>query len=202
VLESRLAGVRLAQATPQARARLLSSSAKYGGTLWTSLPMRSFGNSDFCLAVRSRLGLPPSEHMPRLCACGFDLRNDQWHFLSCPRLRSSAGNFRHNLVLQTLAAWVRRLNGTVLAVEPRGLSHGNEMRPDLLFALGNLFTMVDVTIRNSASPSRVQSAQRRLASARQAERAKTALYAPMARSSGADFSPLLAKASAPSDRRQ
>ena len=72
------------------RARLLSCSAKNAGIWLTTLPLSkefTISDTNFCLAARFRLGLPPQDNLPRFCHCGTQLSTDPAHFLSCQSFR-------------------------------------------------------------------------------------------------------------------
>lgn len=102
------------------------------------------------------------------------------HFLSCLRLTRSAINRRHHMVVQALAAWIRRAGGSA-SIEPKNLSFLDGKRPDILVTLGTDHFLVDVTIRHPTAPSQVAIALVPLGIASQAERRKLDHYQDMAR---------------------
>ena len=53
-------------------------------------PSLSLSDREFSLASRLRLGLPPSDTLPRVCRCSARMLDDPAHFLSCQLLRPLA----------------------------------------------------------------------------------------------------------------
>ena len=170
-------------------ARLLAASAPKAGLFLTVLPSQPhlrLNDGEFGLAVRFRLGLPPSDLMPSYCRpCGVakgDLQLDPWHGLSCHHARSTAITWRHDSVVRVLSRWITRLGGSA-RLEPRPprdnpVADGGKRRPDLDVTLGAARYLVDVTVRHPCALSRVAVGSRsRLAVAEQAEKEKTSYHA-------------------------
>jgi hypothetical protein len=181
----------LTQGTASDRARLLSCQGKFSGAWLTALPMDSstrISSFDYRLAMRLRLGLPPSDAMPARCACGDLLKNDQIHFLSCNLLRRTCINFQHNRIVQTIHAWILRAGGTSL-VEPTHLSLRDNSRPDLRVTLGDRNFLVDAVCCHPTAPTHVSAGQAPLGTALQAVTGKNARYTDMACEQGATFIP-------------
>lgn len=186
-----LAFASLLSASPakEDRARLLAASAPKAGLFLTVLPAQPhlrLNDAEFGLAVRFRVGLPPTDLMPAYCrSCGVragDLLLDPWHGLSCHRARSAAITARHDSVVRLLAQWITRLGGSA-RLEPRPprdnpVADGGRRRPDLDVTLGASRYLVDVTIRHPCAQSHVAMGGRsRLAVAEQAEKAKSTYHA-------------------------
>src|ERR1700722_12323299 len=71
------------------KARLRSTRGKGAGAWLTTLPITSaltLSDVHFGFASRLRLGLPPHDHLPRNCTCGYQLESDPTHFLACQSL--------------------------------------------------------------------------------------------------------------------
>ncbi len=182
-----------ARATPMAKARLRSNSAKYAGTAFAPFlgpdPSFTLSAAHFRIAARLRLGLDPTHRMPAFCFCGADLSEDPHHFLSCIRLHSSVVNLRHDRINQTIERWISRLGGTH-SHEPLHMTTDEcERRPDCYFVLGELHGSYDVVVTHPAAPSRVSSSLRPLAAATRAERRKRIHHARWIAQSGEPFFP-------------
>jgi hypothetical protein len=173
----------------QVTARLHAVTAPKAGLFLTVLPHNAqlrLNDREMGLAVRARLGLPPSDPMPAFCrSCGAlkgDLQLDPWHGMSCLHARAAAHTWRHDAIVRLLAQWVTRLGGSA-RLEPRPprdnpVEDGGRRRPDLDVSLGAKRFLVDVTVRHPCSKSRaVRGSRARLAVAEHAERTKTAYHA-------------------------
>ena len=101
-------------------ALFLSCALSKSSRAWLrSIPTPSSFLSDreFSLASRLRLGLPPSDSLPRVCRCSARLSEDPAHFMSC-MLLTSVATVRHNRIVRHLSTLVQRAGG-VTYVEPR-----------------------------------------------------------------------------------
>ena len=61
-----------------------------------------------------RLGLHPSDNMPRICACGTRLGDNPYHYHSCTFLRRRHVTIRHDMVLDLMKRLVRESGGLAL----------------------------------------------------------------------------------------
>ena len=87
-------------------ARLLSARAPCSAAWMTALPTEPalfMSAEDFRLALRHRLGLFPSDHMPRHCSCGEILGTNPYHFHSCPRHMRRSVTDRHDSIVKLFA---------------------------------------------------------------------------------------------------
>ena len=107
---------------------------------------------EFSLASRLRLGLPPSDSLPRVCRCSARLSEDPGHFLSCSLL-SPVARVRHDRIVRLLATLIQRAGG-VSYVEPRYLE---DKRPDIHAFFPDDRIMIDVCVLHPSSPSYLQS---------------------------------------------
>ncbi len=100
------------------RARLISLAAPYAGAWLTTPPMDPLfvmNDTHFSLAVRGRLGLPPSDDILH-CSCGASLTESPLHFHSCRSLGASRIR-RHNRVVNLITS-VARLCSIASYTEP------------------------------------------------------------------------------------
>src|SRR6185437_10592717 len=98
-----------------------------------------------------RLGLPAQSNLPNLCACGFQLSQDNGHFHSCRLRKRREVTVRHDRVVRTLASLFRRA-GAMVHIEPRIFGQ-DRLRPDLDIILPAQHLLVDVTIVHPSAPS-------------------------------------------------
>lgn len=173
------------------RARLLSCSAKNAGLWLTTLPLcKEFTISDtnFCLAARFRLGLPPQDDLPSHCHCGTKLSTDPAHFLSCESFRRGPVTHRHNGLTQCLGRLVRRSGGSAY-MEPSWL---NDKRPDIHVSYADSRYLVDGSVAHPGAPSHCSSAAfTRLHAAKTRESRKITLYKELAAKENCKFAPFV-----------
>ena len=148
------------ESSPAQKATMIASGAPWANTFLTaplehmlSLPH----DSAHRLYTNLRLGLPPAAILPdERCFCGHDMSRDPWHFLCCNRLKATALTYRHNLVVQTVAEWVRRAGGST-EVEPRGFSTFEDgrtgRRADIKVKLGGLELLLDIAVVHPTAAS-------------------------------------------------
>src|SRR5271156_4637994 len=107
--------------SPLSSSILSACSSRFSRSWLLALPSPSISLSDreFCLASRLRLGLPPSDSLPRILFCSARISEDPGHFLSCKLLMPLA-RVRHDRLVRHLAPLVQRAGG-VAYVEPRYL---------------------------------------------------------------------------------
>jgi hypothetical protein len=156
--EQALGADQLAAASRRSQARILSLRGRHAGAWLTTLPTNqatTMHDEAFRIAMRFRLDLPPAERMPRWCACGYDLREDPWHHLSCQKLKATTITHRHDMVVQCSALWIKRAGGAAM-VEPRQLDRSSNCHPDIDAVCGARRTLVDVTVCHPTAPSYVQ----------------------------------------------
>ena len=161
------------------KARTLSATGSNAGTWLNTIPnsRRTFlTNVETTLAIRLRLGLPPSDHMPEFCACGFDMERDHDHFLNCPKFRGSWTTRQHNRLVRVNAHHLN-LAGFTVTVEPYApRSSEKKHRPDAIAFFGPHSHMSDTTRVNATAPSRVESGQKQGRVAKYAEAKKKSDY--------------------------
>jgi hypothetical protein len=85
-----------------AKARLQSAGGRCASA-WLAAcpeePLLALSNADYELAMRHRIGLPPSDNMPTRCRCGASL-SSPYHFHACVLLRRTAIDKRHSLLMR------------------------------------------------------------------------------------------------------
>src|SRR4051812_6015201 len=92
------------------------------------------------LSIRTRLGLETHTGNTDLqCVCGKvdAFRHDIHHALTSVETRSRLNISRHNLILNRLAVWTRRVNNDT-EVEVSHLSSNSRLRPDLLLTMNQV----------------------------------------------------------------
>jgi len=145
-------------------------------------PAFSLSDREFSLASRLRLGLPPSDALPRVCRCSARMSEDPGHFLSCPLLRPLA-RVRHDRLVRFLATLIQRAGGAAY-VEPRYLE---DKRPDIHAFFPDDRVMLDVCVAHPSAPSRAGLAPGSALKYR--ENAKTSAYSSMAKDADSRFVP-------------
>ena len=107
-------------------------------------------SSEFSLAARLRLFLPPSDHLGPRCSCRSYplLAHDPSHFLSCGLLKDLR-RVRHDRIVRHFSSLIQRVGG-VCQIEP---SHFPIARPDLLVFLFDSSYLLDLVVSHPAAPS-------------------------------------------------
>jgi hypothetical protein len=180
----------LFKADRETKARLRCCSETGAGAWITAVPTEdelSMSDGGYRGAVRLRLGLPPSNHMPSACFCGTPLTY-RHHFLVCQKLKATASTTRHDRLVRAFAELALEAGACVI-VEP----NSDGKRPDAEIVWAEETDLVDVSVAHVGA-SAVQSlgtdrGQLRSAKARAAR--KTAAYAAVAREANATFVPLV-----------
>lgn len=167
--------------------RAFASASHPTSRYWLSslptLPSLSLSSSEFTLASRLRLFLPPSDSLPLLCLCSAPL-TDPTHFLSCERLKDLR-RVRHDRIVRLLSSLIQRIGG-VCQVEP---SHFLSIRPDILGFLFNFSFILDLVITHPCSPSYLSRSDAPLTAASHAESRKISKYAPLLATCNSEFIP-------------
>ena len=149
-------------------------------------------------AVRVRLGLPASDHLPARCVCAEAL-SDAAHFFNCVKLRRGATTDRHDAIEVELAD-AAAVAGCIAHRQPRykmvnGVNQApdHSLVPDLSIVTPVGTTLIDVQVTNCTAPSHVTAAQKQLGAARKSEAAKKAKYTALAAGLGksARFQPFV-----------
>ena len=93
-------------------------------------------NTQYQIAARLNLGIPMRSQCPDCHGCHVRnaLKNDPYHYLSCPAHRRREITFRHNLVLQVVHRYINYVGG-VAVKEPHDLHDADGRRPDLQLIL-------------------------------------------------------------------
>jgi hypothetical protein len=129
------------------------------------------------------LRLPPISGMNALpddcplCNKRDAIRLDQWHFLTCVKVRAREVSGRHDEVLNVLYRTALMM-GIQAVKEPAGLHSGDGRCPDLQLVLPGRNIISDVTVVHPLAPSRVKSGQSwtTTGTARMAQEAKRTKY--------------------------
>ena len=133
-------------------------------------------DDEFTMALRLRLGMPPTDSMPDRCACGYDMEKDHNHFLNCPRMRGSVTTRQHHRLVRTRAHYLT-LAGYFISLELTMRSkQGRRYRPDTIAWSGQHSHMSDATRVNATAPSHIAAAQKAGRVVKQAEDRKTRDY--------------------------
>ena len=143
------------------------------------------------LALRHRLGRFPSDHMPRVCACGALLNDNPYHFHARMFHRRRAVTTRHDMLVNHSESLGRQAGALVLA-DDHWRPHD---WPDLEFFLrggpGTGHIITDVSVCCPCNPSSRHTARRMLRCAETRADAKRTRYAPLADETGAANLPLV-----------
>jgi hypothetical protein len=198
-MERKAAAAILQQCTPHQKATVVASGAPWANS-FLALPLERMQSlphdSAHAVYTRLRLGDAPVANLPPRCFCGQELANDPWHFLSCNRLKSTTITYRHDLIKQTLADWIRRVGGSA-EVEPRGLwareDGGDGRQPDIRAVLGGLVFLLDVAVVHPTSAGRIgtPTSLTELGTSTQMEAIKINRYTELARHERATFVPFV-----------
>jgi hypothetical protein len=124
-------------------------------------------DTDMCdehyrIAARMNVRLPPIDGMDALphdcplCNKRNAIRDDQWHFLTCNKVKSLEVSARHDEVVNVLYRSAL-LMGIQAVREPAGLHSGDGRCPDLQLVLPGRNIISDVCIPHPLAPSGVKS---------------------------------------------
>lgn len=122
---------------PRHQARLIAASAPSAGLFLSVLPTEEalrMSTLNFCLAVRLRLGLPPSDGplVGTTCACGKKIERDD-HWLGCMLQAKTSANDRHDHLKNLVRSCVQSA-GCFHAAEP-SVSLTDSRRADIICTL-------------------------------------------------------------------
>lgn len=123
-------------------------------------------DTDICdehyrIAARMNLRLPPINGMDALpddcplCNKKNAIRKDQWHFLTCKKMRSNEVTARHDEVVNVLYRSAL-LMGIQAVREPVGLRSADGLCPDLQLVLPGRHIISDVVISHPLAPGKVK----------------------------------------------
>ena len=118
-----------------------------GASAWLTAIPKSYeytlNSSQFGVALRFRLGLPPVNNMPEVCFCGSGMTPD--HLAGCQKLARSVLTYRHDEVVSCISRQLKAA-GAVVEQQPRGYLRDSDGIPDLLVgnARGRHFVEVSV----------------------------------------------------------
>jgi hypothetical protein len=149
-------------------ARLTAVSAPRAWTWKVVAPTsveQSLSDVEYRIASRLNLGLQPmtgAAVMPDVCVlCKKNtyslnsIRDDPWHFLSCPRMSKGELSIRHDSV--GLALYHSALlMGLRVQHEVKGLDPTSDLRPDVLLTLPGRQILTDVAIAHPLAPGAVR----------------------------------------------
>src|SRR5262249_6984276 len=120
--------------------------------------------------------------------CGTLLEHDFNHFLSCKLLRRTIITTRHDLIVRTLASFIRQAGGAVF-VEPKFMG---SLRPDAQVHFPANTINFDVSVTHPSAPSyALQGSKSPLAVATRRENAKNTKYLNQAKEEKASFTPFV-----------
>ena len=160
-------------------ARLLSARAPCSAAWMTALPTEPalfMSTEDFRLALRHRLGLFPSDRMPRHCSCGEILGTNPYHFHSCPRHRRRSVTDRHDSIVKLFAGLCREAHALILDEDHWRPHDWPDM--EIFFNAGPSggHTISDASVVCSLAPSNLRHAATLLGSAQARSDAKRLRY--------------------------
>ena len=142
-------------ASPEDKARLISSSSPESGSWLHTLPSPQLGthlsNETFRISVSLRLGVPMCQ--PHICICGSEIDCFGRHGLSCKRSKGRIS--RHNSINDIIARALRSAE-IPSVLEPQGCSREDGKRPDgmtlIPWSRGRSLVW-DFTTRDTFAPS-------------------------------------------------
>lgn len=156
-------------------ARWICISAEHAG-LWITTapthPLYRLADEHFKQAARTRLGLPPHEHI-RYCCCGTRFEQEPQHLLGCRRLLDM-NTVRHNQIRDALTKAAGSLN-TAVRREPL-VDYKDGARADAAFYFRMQMAMIDVAVVHPLGNSYLATASRPLGAAMKKERDKERRY--------------------------
>ena len=174
----------------KALAHLVSVSAPRAWTWKTVVPTSRelcLSDTEYRISARFNLGLQPMANaaaMPDACPlCAGtkttlrSIRDDPWHFLSCPKLMNGEISTRHDEVGRAIYRCAL-LMGLRAQHEVKGLDPTGRLRPDVLLSLPGRCILTDVAIVHPLAPGRVRvgMSSTKLSSARSMESIKRKKY--------------------------
>jgi hypothetical protein len=126
-------------------------------------------DTEYAIAARLNLDLPPFPDMsvlPDYCPLcthrhskePMPLRDDPWHFLTCPDLMNGEGSSRHNEVADALKH-AALLLGAQARREVKGLTRDTHIRPDLQIFFPGRMLLTDVVIAHPLTENRIAAQQ-------------------------------------------
>ena len=159
-------------------------------------PRMKMSDVQYRLAARLNLDLLPfhdMEPLPDACpmcthrrtGAEVSLRDDPWHFLSCPALTSGEGYTRHNEIRDALQH-VAMMAGAQTRKEVEGLSEDSRIRPDLQILFPARMLLTDVVVAHPLTSSHISRRQSVAGLKQQEKRHK---YASVAAKIGAELLP-------------
>ncbi len=159
-------------------------------------PRMKMSDVQYRLAARLNLDLVPfhdMESLPDACpmcrhrrtGLEVSLRDDPWHFLSCPALTSGEGYTRHNEIRDALHH-VAMMAGAQTRREVEGLSEDSKIRPDLQILFPARMLLTDVVVAHPLTSSHIARRQSVAGLKQQEKRHK---YASVAARIGAELLP-------------
>ena len=148
-------------------------------------PLLSMTSIQMKLAMRHRLGLYPSDNMPRICACGTRLGDNPYHYHSCTFLRRRHVTIRHNMVLDLMKRLVRESGGLALVEDHWRLHDWPDLEMFLRGGPGTGHIISDVSVSCPCAPSNRYTGRAILGCANARADQKRDRYAHLAQASGA-----------------
>eukprot|EP00455_Lapot_gusevi_P033569 TRINITY_DN3671_c0_g3_i4.p2 TRINITY_DN3671_c0_g3~~TRINITY_DN3671_c0_g3_i4.p2 ORF type:complete len:200 (-),score=13.46 TRINITY_DN3671_c0_g3_i4:267-866(-) len=134
--------------------------------------------------------------MPPLCQCGGSYVDNPTHMMCCPAYKKKAINRRHNMIVQTINRHVRHYCGAQTDVEPKPFDNSGKQLDLSVFRYGGTHDMLDVTCGHAWAPTHIPQAKRKpLATATEAEKAKTEKYGMRVEKINANFVPFAVETS-------
>ena len=117
-----------------------------GANSWiTESPSRPLMSDEvYSLATKMRMGLPPTNNMPKFCHCGHRMADDPWHLLK--HATGTEAIQRHNSIRDIIVRHAENV-GAICWDEPKFQVTGpDNRRTDIRIALGNRSLYVDVQV--------------------------------------------------------
>jgi len=197
------------QGNDAALARLRSCSNSSASMWLTASPENEnlmLRSDEFRLALRHRVGLPPTDHLPSpFCLCSAtvgregDLKEDPQHFYSCILLMNNGARERHQRIVYALkevceaagleaSTSVEHLSASpplhpgasassASSLPPNGGKEAQHVVPDLMVFLGDKRYLLDISVTcPSAKSYMAQAARNNLSAGNRRARAKDAKY--------------------------
>ena len=176
------------------KARLVACSVANAGSWILAMPRSAYltlSCNNYRYAARLRLGVPLIADCIVMCECGKGRASSSDHYLSCHLERGRSVRRRHDNLIRTLAALLRRAGGFV-HVEPYDLQLDHHLRPDLTAHFVASGVAVDGSVVHPAAATYARLASVvSLSAADRRERKKGAMYNAMASAENLVFHPLV-----------
>jgi hypothetical protein len=162
-----------------------------------SNPQTTLSDTHYRIAAQMNLGIPLSSLPPDCYGCKHGkgkVKDDPYHYLSCPYHKRRQITLGHNMLLQILYLYINYVGGTAIK-EPKHLHDKDDRTPDLELMIDDQHILTDVHITHPLCPTHVRkSARSQMKAAERGEYRKTHKYTHTAQLHDAAFIPFVMEA--------